>query len=130
MSTPDTHENPLAHVDRKHGGALTLAIAYHFHVRPKHHDHFRHAYRAAYETLQHAAGLVAHRFSEPLGRNGTFTLLLAWDNQASFERFIRTWLGVWLINGMGLERDAFAAPIQTDIGAEEPALCVGSRTRH
>lgn len=104
-----------------------LAIAYHFHVRPRHHDHFRHAYQAARETLQQATGLVSHQFNEPRGRREAFTLLLAWDSQASFERFIRTWVGVWMLNGMGLPRDAFAAPIQTDIGEEEFAPHAGKR---
>jgi len=68
-----------------------FAIAYHFHMLPRHHDHFRH---------------------------DAFTLLLAWGSQTSFERFARTWVGVWMLNGMGLDRDAFAAPTQTDIGEE------------
>ena len=106
-----------------------LAIAYHFHVLPRHHDHFRHAYQAARETLQQAAGLVSHQFNEPRGRHDAFTLLLAWDSQASFERFIRTWVGVWMLNGMGLSRDAFAAPIQTDIG-EETAIPRVEGARH
>lgn len=49
----------------------------------------------------------------------------AWDGQASFDRFIRTWIGVWMVNGMGLPRDAFAAPIQTDIGEQESAPGAG-----
>ena len=97
---------------------MMLAIAYHFHVLPRHHDHFLHAYHAARDSLQHALGLVSHQFNEPRGRHDAFTLLLAWDSQASFECFIRTWFGVWMLNGMGLPRDAFAAPIQTDIGEE------------
>ena len=104
-----------------------LAIAYHFHVRPRHHDHFRHAYQAAREILQQATGLVSHQFNEPRGRHDAFTLLLAWDSQASFERFIRTWVGVWMLNGMGLSRDAFAASIQTDIGEEGFAPRAGKR---
>ena len=94
-----------------------LAIACHFHVRPRHRDHFRYAYQAAHEALQHTPGLVSHQINDPRERNSAFSLLLAWDSQASFERFTRTWLGIWLINGLGLERDAFAAaPILTDVG--------------
>lgn len=102
-----------------------LAIAYHFHVLPRHREHFRHAYQAARDTLQQMAGLVSHQFDEPRGRHDAFTLLLAWDGRASFDRFIRTWIGVWMVNGMGLPRDAFAAPIQTDIGEQESAPGIG-----
>ena len=104
-----------------------FAIVYHFHVLPRHHDHFRHAYRAVRGTLRQALGLVSHRFNEPRSRNEAFSLLLAWESQASFERFLRTWIGVWLLNGMGLSRQDFAAPIQTDIGAEEFVPRVGKR---
>ena len=104
-----------------------LAIAYHFHVLPRHHDHFRHAYQAAREPLQQAMGLVSHQFNEPRSRREAFALLLAWDSQASFDRFTRTWIGVWMLNGMGLSRDAFAAPIETAIGEEEFAPRVGKR---
>ena len=96
-----------------------LAIAYHFHVRPRHHEHFRHAYQAARDTLQQAMGLVSYQLDEPRGRREAFTLLLAWDSRASFERFVRTWVRVWMLNGMGLPQDAFAAPIETAIGEEE-----------
>ena len=102
-----------------------LAIAYHFHVLPRHHDHFRHAYQAARETLQQTPGLVSHQFDEPRGRRDAFTLLLAWHSRASFERFVRTWVGVWMLNGMGLSRDAFAAPTQTAVGEEECAPRAG-----
>lgn len=104
-----------------------LAIAYHFHVLPRHREHFRHAYQAARETLQQATGLVSHNFNEPRSRREAFTLLLAWDNRVSFERFIRTWIGVWMLNGMGLPREAFAAPIETAIGEEEPMPHAGKR---
>lgn len=96
-----------------------LSIAYHFHVLPPHRDHFRHAYQAARDTLQQATGLVSHQLNEPQRRHDAFTLLLAWDSRASFERFARTWVGVWMLNGMGLQRDAFAAPIETGIGKQE-----------
>lgn len=90
-------------------------IAYHFHVMPRYHDHFHHAYRASHFTLQQTLGLVAHQFAPPQGRHDAFELLLSWDSQASFERFTRTWFGVWIVNGMGLSPDAFTAPIQTHI---------------
>jgi hypothetical protein len=98
-----------------------LAIAYHFHVRPRHHEHFRHAWQSAQETLHQCIGLAAHRLREPFAqRHDAFMLLLAWDSQASFERFTRTWVGVWVINGMGLAREAFAAPfIRMEVGSEE-----------
>lgn len=96
-----------------------LAIAYHFHVLPRHHEHFRHAYQAARETLQQTLGLVSHQFNEPHDRRDAYMLLLAWDSQASFEHFIRTWFCARMLNGTGLPRDAFAAPIETDLGEEK-----------
>src|SRR3569832_1964174 len=42
-----------------------------------------------------------------------------------FERFTRTWIGVWMVNGMGLARDAFARPIETHIDKAESALLSG-----
>ena len=105
-----------------------LAIAYHFHVLPRHHDHFRHTYQAVRATLQQAQGLVSHELKDPRGRHEAFTLLLAWDSRASFERFVRTWVGLWMLNGMGLARDAFAAPIQTAIGEEQFAPHAGRHT--
>ena len=104
-----------------------LAIAYHFPVLPRHQDQFRHAYRSARDGLRQTMGLVAHEFNDPRNRSGTFTLLMAWNDQASFERFTRTWIGVWMLNGMGLPRDAFATPISTNIGEEEFALRAGKR---
>lgn len=104
-----------------------LAIAYRFHVLPRHRDHFRHAYRASRDSLLQAMGLVSHQFNEPRGRDEAFSLLLAWDSQASFERFTRTWVGVWMLNGMGLSRNDFAAPIETALGEEEFAPRVGKR---
>lgn len=104
-----------------------FAIAYHFHVLPRHHAHFRHAYQAVRDTLRQALGLVSHELREPRGHHEAFSLLLAWDSQASFERFLRTWIGVWLLNGMGLSRADFSAPIQTDIGEEEYVPRVGKR---
>lgn len=99
-----------------------LTIAYRFHVLPRHRDTFRHAWQAARDALAHTAGLRTHDFVEPRDRRDAFTLLLAWDDQTSFERFTRTWVGVWMLNGMGLARDAFARPIETHIGSAEPAL--------
>ena len=93
-----------------------LAMAYHFPVLLRHHDQFRHAYRSARDGLLQTPGLITHAFNDPRNRRDAFTLLMAWDNRASFERFTRTWIGVWLLNGMGFNREAFAAPIETDIG--------------
>lgn len=93
-----------------------LAIAYHFHVLPRHREPFRHAYQAAREALSQTLGLVSHELYDPRERGEAFSLLLAWDSESSFIRFTRTWLGVWMLNGMGFERAAFAAPIQTDVG--------------
>ena len=102
-----------------------FAIAYHFHVLPRHRDTFRHAWQAARDALTHTVGLRAHDFVEPRDRRDAFTLRLAWDDQTSFERFTRTWIGVWMLNGMGLARDAFARPIETHIDRAEPALRTG-----
>ncbi len=104
-----------------------LAIAYRFHVLPRHRDAFRHAWQAARDALTHTVGLRAHDFVEPHDRREAFTLLLAWDNQPSFERFTRTWIGVWMLNGMGLARDAFSSPIETDIGETEFIPRTGKR---
>jgi len=106
-------------------GGLMLAIAYHFHVLPRHRDTFRHAWQAARDALTHTVGLRAHDFAEPRDRRDAFTLRLAWDDQTSFERFTRTWIGVWMLNGMGLARDAFARPIETHIDKAESALQTG-----
>lgn len=104
-----------------------LAIAYHFHVLPRYRDEFQHAWHAARDSLQQALGLVSCELNLPRERREAFTLLLAWDSQQSFERFIRTWVGIWMVNGMGLAREAFAAPIQTDIGEEDFQPRVGKR---
>ena len=95
-----------------------LAIAYHFPVLPRYRDQFQHAWRAARGSLQKAIGLVSCELTPPRERHDTFVLLLAWDSQASFERFTRTWVGVWMLNGMGLQREAFAESIRTNIGAK------------
>lgn len=92
-----------------------LAVAYQFHVLPRHRDSFVYGYLAARESLCQALGLISHELATPRDRRGPFTLLFAWDSRASFERFTRTWLGVWLLNGMGLERDAFLAPVSTTL---------------
>ncbi len=94
-----------------------LTIAYRFPVLPRHHDTFRHAWQASRETLTHAVGLQAHDFLDPGSRREAFILRLAWDSQSSFERFTRTWVGVWMLNGMGLALDAFSGPIETAVGA-------------
>jgi hypothetical protein len=97
-----------------------LAIAYHFHVLPRHREAFRHAYLAAAQSLRQTLGLVSHQLHDPRERNEAFSLLLAWDSEASFMRFTRTWLGVWMLNGMGMDRSAFAAAIETDVGEPDP----------
>ncbi|MFN3716829.1 MAG: hypothetical protein ACK4R8_08910 [Thiobacillus sp.] len=104
-----------------------LAIAYHFHVLPRYRGEFQHAWRAARDSLHQALGLMSCEFNLPRERHEAFTLKLAWDSQTSFERFTRTWVGVWMLNGMGLQREAFAAPIQTDIGEEDFRPRVGKR---
>jgi hypothetical protein len=97
------------------------AIAYRFHVRPRYRDSFQHAWRAASDSLQHMLGLVSYEMNPPHDRHAAFTLLLNWEDPSSFERFIRTWVGLWMVNGMGLEREAFSAPIQTHIDPKECA---------
>ncbi|MDP1645846.1 MAG: hypothetical protein Q8L71_10165 [Thiobacillus sp.] len=59
----------------------------------------------------------------------TLTLLLAWDSQASFERFVRTWVDLWMLNGMGLSRDDFSAPIQTVIARKNSRSAWASAPR-
>jgi len=105
-----------------------LAIVYHFHVLPRYRAPFRHAYQAASEPLRQALGLLSHELHDPGERGEAFSLLLAWDSEASFVRFTRTWLGVWMLNGMGLERTAFAAAIEADIG--DPGARPGTKRRH
>lgn len=98
-----------------------LSITYRFHVLPRHHDHFRHAYQAARATLQQALGLVSHELNDPRSRRDPFILRLSWDSQASFDRFTHSWVGVWMINGMGLSRHDFFAPIDTPSNPPKPA---------
>jgi len=98
-----------------------LSITYRFHVLPRHHDHFRHAYQAARATLQQALGLVSHELNDPRSRRDPFILRLSWDSQASFDRFTHSWVGVWMINGMGLSRHDFFAPIDTPFNPPKPA---------
>jgi hypothetical protein len=93
-----------------------LTISYDFPVLPRHHGPFRHAYRSACDALPQTPGLVAHEFKEPRDRRAGFSLLLVWDSPSDFERFTRTWIGVWMLNGMGLAHEAFSAPIATHIG--------------
>lgn len=93
-----------------------LTVAYQFHVLPRHHDHFRHAWLASQETLKAFIGLMKCQLREPDNRYQPFTVVFNWHHPANFERFTRTWIGVWLINGMGLEPADFFAPIQaTDL---------------
>lgn len=94
-----------------------LIIAYRFHVVPRRHNDFCHAWRAAEDTLQKVIGLRRCHLHPPRHRRLPFTLVLKWDNEFSFDRFTRTWVGVWAINGMGLQGNDFFAPTQTNIDA-------------
>lgn len=104
-----------------------LAIAYHYPVTPRHQAAFEHAWRAARDTLRRMPGLASCKLVAPRDRREAFILLLAWNDQTSFERFTRNWTGVWLINGMGLERKAFLAPIGTSIGGQAFVPAAGRR---
>ena len=88
-------------------------ITYYFHVLPRHHDYFRHAWLAAQDTFGTFIGLRKCHFHAPKKREQPFTVIFDWDSQAHFDRFTRTWVGVWLINGMGLEAVDFFAPTRT-----------------
>lgn len=87
-----------------------LTVRYQFYVLPRRHEHFRHAWLAAQDTLRGFLGLVQCRLREPEQRERPFTMEFDWCHQAGFERFKRTWLGVWLINGMGLSPEDFLRP--------------------
>jgi hypothetical protein len=102
-----------------------LRIAYRFHVLPRYQEHFRHGFQASRETLQQALGLVSHELDDPRGRRDAFTLSLAWDNHASFDHFTRSWVGVWMLNGMGLSRHDFYAPIETSFSVDSQARQTG-----
>lgn len=104
-----------------------LRIAYRFHVLPRYRDRFRHGYQAARETLQQALGLVSHELDCPCGRRDAFTLSLNWDSQASFDHFARTWVGVWMLNGMGLSHHDFFAPIEISFSRVKPIRRAGPR---
>lgn len=97
-----------------------LTIAYRFHVVPRRHNDFCHAWRAAGDTLQKMIGLRQCHLHPPQHRRLPFTLVMKWDNAASFNRFTRTWVGVWAINGMGLQGDDFFAPTQTSVDQAHP----------
>lgn len=99
-----------------------LTVAYRFHVVPRRHNDFCHAWRAAEDTLRKVIGLRYCHLHPPRHRRLPFTLVLKWDNGPSFARFTRTWVGVWAINGMGLQGDDFFAPTKTSIDE--------SRTNH
>ena len=92
-----------------------LTVAYRFHVLPRRHDHLRYAWHAAKDTLQKIIGLQSCQLRPPEHRRQPFILVLSWDQEVSFNRFTRTWVGVWAINGMGLQREDFFAPTQTSI---------------
>lgn len=104
-----------------------IKTSYDFFVVPRHRDAFQHAYRAMHFALRHTPGLASHRFDPPLVRHAAFRLRLTWDTQSSFERFTRTWLGVWVVNGMGLAREAYAAPVQTAISRNDPSPPITKR---
>lgn len=89
-----------------------LIIAYQFHVVPRRHPDFCHAWRAAEDTLRKMLGLQACHLHPPRRRRLPFRLVLEWDSESSFHRFTRTWIGVWTINGMGLQGKDFFAPTQ------------------
>ena len=97
-----------------------LTIAYLFHVVPRRHNDFYHAWHAAKDTLQKVIGLRRCHLHPPRHRRLPFTLILKWDNESSFDRFTRTWVGVWAINGMGLQGDDFFAPTQTSLDEVRP----------
>jgi len=88
-----------------------ITICYDFFVVPRHQGAFHHAYRAMHFALRHTPGLVTLQFDPPPVRDAPFSLRLIWDTQSSFECFTRTWLGVWVVNGMGLVREAYCAPV-------------------
>jgi len=90
-----------------------LRIIYQFHVLPRYHDHFRDTWQAAQDTLHAFLGLAKCQLREPDTRDQPFTMVFDWRQRASFERFTQTWIGVWLINGMGLEAHSFFAPTRT-----------------
>ncbi|MDP2028018.1 MAG: hypothetical protein Q8K12_00055 [Thiobacillus sp.] len=104
-----------------------LKITYRFHVLPRYQDHFRHGYQAARETLQQALGLISHELDDPRGRHDAFALSLAWDSQAGFDHFTRSWVGVWMLNGMGLSRHDFSAPIETSFSEVKQVRRAGRR---
>jgi hypothetical protein len=104
-----------------------LSIAYHFHVLPRYRDEFLHAWHAARDSLQQALGLVSYELNLPRGRRDAFTLKFSWDSRTSFDRFTHTWVGVWMLNGMGLQHTSFAAPIHTDIAGEAPRVVARKR---
>lgn len=89
------------------------AITCRFYVLPRHRDAFRHAWQAARDTLSQTIGLRSHDFVEPRDRCEAFSLRMAWDSQSSLDRFTRTWIGVWVMTGMGLAREAFSRPVET-----------------
>ena len=64
---------------------------------------------------QKMIGLQRCHLHPPQHRRLPFTLVMKWNNASSFNRFTRTWVGVWAINGMGLQGDDFFAPTQTSI---------------
>lgn len=104
---------------------MMFEVAYRFFVLPRFCAAFQYGFGAARDALKHMPGLVSFGLSPPRGRHDAFTLQLTWEDQAGFERFTRTWVGVWMLNGMGLQREAFNGPIQTGTGGGHFAARVG-----
>jgi heme-degrading monooxygenase HmoA len=92
-----------------------ISVAYSFHVQPRHHAHFCHAWQAAQDTFKGFIGLLNCQLLTPRAAREPFTLVFNWTTRPAFERFTRTWIGVWAINGLGLEQGDFFAPTQTAI---------------
>ena len=93
---------------------------YRFCVLPRYRAAFRHAWQASHFSLQQIAGLTSHRLVQPHGNETAFTIRLTWLDRARFDRFTRTWFGVWLVNGMGLAPAAFGAPIAAAVACTTP----------
>lgn len=96
-----------------------LEVTYRFPVLPRYRSDFQQAWYAARDALEQALGLMSFELILPRERRAPHSLRMHWDSQASFERFTRTWVGVWMLNGMGLVREAFFAPIDTEIDGRQ-----------
>lgn len=92
-----------------------MTVAYQFHVLTRDHENFCDAWHAAHDTLKNIVGLYASHLHAPDQPRQPFTIVLRWTNRASFDRFIHTWVGVGIINGMGLDAHDFFAPTRTRV---------------